>query len=667
MLIRKMEMKNFFRIYDKVEIEFAQDSDKNVTVIKGDNGMGKTTVLSAFYWAFYGDVLEPLTIEEMLNKRTRIEMRTDDTEVASVTIDFSDKNNEYTFQRKQWFKKNSEGIIVLAGEPEVYIIDKTQNKPINDPQYFENFIPEELSGFFFFDGERIDRLAKIDGKKEIRKAILDILGLTNLEHINENLDSIKKDFNTEMKKSAKDKGLKEMNEQYELTNSQLDAEKEIEKDENFKLDVARKIKLDCDKYLAEHNAEKIRLLNKDREKLERDQTSIDGENGQKRLEQKYILSFISKNFKIFLISKFFGQINDLLEDKRKKKELPSDIKETFVKDLIDSEVCICGNSIIKDTKEYKKLVALLQTAGREELDSSYIKISAFINSNSTRESVDDFYNEIYKYKDKMLKLDERLEEIKKELLSIRNDLKNSDDKMIDAREAQREKAEEEIVSATKKIGLAEGRISSYNEKLRTLTGKIKKVHGQDQEADMYAKCFETSDVLLQLNNEIQKHFISTTHEDMDKKLKDVFGVLARKQDREPLLTKDFELKIVNKVSQKPQLQSTGERQITSLAFIGALVSYAKEKPNMQLISDFAGGDYPIVMDSPFGMLDEFHKSNVAKGIPSLATQIVVIVSNGQWKGEVEKNIYNRIGKLYEMSGGIIDIPDSEFTVFSEVK
>lgn len=663
MLIRKMEMVDFFRIYGRKEIVFSLDKDKNVTVIKGENGMGKTTLLSAFNWAFYGDVIFPLTPEEMLNKKARTEMKNGEIKKASVSVEFTDRKSEYLFQRSQSFKKDQNNIVEIAGEPETYIINKTENKVINDPQFFENLIPSELRGFFFFDGERIDRLAKIDGKKEIKKAILDILGLTSLEQINENLELVKKDFNSEMKKKAKDQGLKELNEQYELVSANLELEKKIVKEENAKLANAKKIKQDCDKYLQDHNAEKIRSLQTRRNELEKDSMLTED---MIKDEQKRILSHISKNFKIYLISKYFNDINSLLEDKRKKKELPSDIKETFIKDILDSRVCICGRPIFEHTQEQEKVQELLKNAGHQELDNAYIKINAFANSNANHEIVDNFFKEIYSKKETIMDLEERLEEIKKELSRINTELKNNDDKMIAAKEAQREKAEQDFESAHKKLAIAENNSNDHSEKLKMLTGKIQKAHSKDKEANTLTKCFEMSDLLLQLNEEIRDHFIKTTREDMEAKLKQVFQDLSRKKDREPVLTQDFELKIVNKETKVPQILSTGEGQITSLSFIGALVSYAKEKPNMQLISDFAGGDFPIVMDSPFGNLDPVHKTNVAAGIPALASQVIVIVSSSQWKGEVETNIFNRVGRIYELVDGQTDQPDSEFTDLKEV-
>ena len=47
MLIKKITLRNF-RQYMNTEISFSTDPEKNVTLIKGDNGTGKTTLAQAF-------------------------------------------------------------------------------------------------------------------------------------------------------------------------------------------------------------------------------------------------------------------------------------------------------------------------------------------------------------------------------------------------------------------------------------------------------------------------------------------------------------------------------------------------------------------------------------------------------------------------------------------
>ena len=54
MLLQKLKLVNFRQFYsDATVIEFSTDIDKNITLIHGENGIGKTTILNAILWCLY--------------------------------------------------------------------------------------------------------------------------------------------------------------------------------------------------------------------------------------------------------------------------------------------------------------------------------------------------------------------------------------------------------------------------------------------------------------------------------------------------------------------------------------------------------------------------------------------------------------------------------------
>ena len=660
MIIKSITLNNFFRVYGEVKIICSTDPERNVTVIKGDNGTGKTTMLSAFHWAFYGDVIEPLTINEMLNKKRRSELNENEIDEASVKIELTDKGIDYIFSRKQNYKKNADGSVTRVGEPEIMITDMSSNPPslVHNRDFFENIIPKKLSGFFFFDGERIDRLAKIDGKNEIKQAILDLLGLTNIKNIQEYLNPIKQDFNKELNKLSANTETAAFTNELSKVLEQIASNKELIEQIDARIKDCKKTKEECEAYLKSHNIEHIRKQGERRAEIEKEFKSIDNIINE---DTAKIYKHISKNFKSYLISDSFGNISEFLEEKRKKKQLPSDIKETFINDLLESKTCICGRPLIEGHAEYNTVLKLKDIAGKQELDDCYSRLVSFINYSDNKTIKDSFFTEIYQYKQKVHAGSEKKAEYKKELEKIKKELNAYDDNLIQERENLLDQAKNAIDELGVKRLYGEEANKKLKDKEKELNVKISKAEDKSKGASLYKKAFSLTSNLEALNTRVHEFFIDITQQDMDSKLKEVFAILTRKQDREPLLSKNFELQIVNKDTQTTQLLSTGERQITSLAFIGAMVSYAKDKSNMGLMSDFSGGDYPIIMDSPFGNLDPTHKENVAKGIPMLASQVIVIVSEGQWNGVVSDSMKSKAGEIYEMSDGYSLTPDSEFT------
>lgn len=56
MKFKSITMKNFMRYKGTNQIQFSCDPEKNVTVILGDNTVGKTTIAQAFRWGLYGAI-----------------------------------------------------------------------------------------------------------------------------------------------------------------------------------------------------------------------------------------------------------------------------------------------------------------------------------------------------------------------------------------------------------------------------------------------------------------------------------------------------------------------------------------------------------------------------------------------------------------------------------
>ena len=95
--------------------------------------------------------------------------------------------------------------------------------------------------------------------------------------------------------------------------------------------------------------------------------------------------------------------------------------------------------------------------------------------------------------------------------------------------------------------------------------------------------------------------------------------------------------------------STGENQILSLSFIGGIINRVRTWSEQKLVSVPESNTFPIVMDSPFGSLDEISRRQIAQILPELANQLIVLVTKTQWRGEVETEMQPKIGKQYVLT------------------
>ena len=86
------------------------------------------------------------------------------------------------------------------------------------------------------------------------------------------------------------------------------------------------------------------------------------------------------------------------------------------------------------------------------------------------------------------------------------------------------------------------------------------------------------------------------------------------------INNEYGLSIIHKDGQAEEARSAGAEHVVALALMGALQKNAPLRG-------------PIVMDSPFGRLDEQHTSNVVGALHKMADQVVLLV----YESEVGRN------------------------------
>ena len=107
MLLESIKLENF-RQFRNESIDFAQGIDgKNVTIIIGENGTGKTTFAQAFFWCMYGET--EFSDKVMLNKVVAADLKPGQEAKVQVTLKLRHGNVSYTLMREQIYKKDYSG------------------------------------------------------------------------------------------------------------------------------------------------------------------------------------------------------------------------------------------------------------------------------------------------------------------------------------------------------------------------------------------------------------------------------------------------------------------------------------------------------------------------------------------------------------------------------
>lgn len=235
MIISKIALNNY-RLYQGVnEIEFKVKNGKNIYLISGENGFGKTTFLHSLIWCLYGRLITEVEAEvrkdivkvgykEFLkgnfnnyvrNKFEELDKNivgvikkhgyTTDTEYVrelstySVAIDFAEvvipslpctsirivRSYDYLFE--------TESVDIF--------IDGVKNELTNEigPDIFINdfILNKDIARFFFFDSEQIVSLAEtntIVERRRLGSAYNEVLGVRKYEDLKKNLENMRLRF-----------------------------------------------------------------------------------------------------------------------------------------------------------------------------------------------------------------------------------------------------------------------------------------------------------------------------------------------------------------------------------------------------------------------------------------------------------------------------------------
>lgn len=206
MWISKIEL-ICFKSYQRQEFEFPEPTNgRNVVLIGGLNGYGKTTILEALYLCLYGkDAMShlaraglkaddsrgyPTFLEKAFNGEALRDGR--DTMIVKVTINRS-KSRAVEVTRKWYFRSNGAWIDeettfreIVRGIPEIPRSDGKSGFHLSDA-LDDFFIPAHIAPFFFFDGEEVKKLADQNRIEQVKQGLEGLLGVVLLRSLAERM------------------------------------------------------------------------------------------------------------------------------------------------------------------------------------------------------------------------------------------------------------------------------------------------------------------------------------------------------------------------------------------------------------------------------------------------------------------------------------------------
>ncbi|WP_315819375.1 AAA family ATPase [Paraflavitalea speifideaquila] len=208
MFIEKVILNNF-RVYKGInEINLSVNHDLNVSVVSGNNGYGKTSLLTSLVWCLYGKLMADVDeryrkeiyesggykrfCDKIMNRVTALESEEDmehllKSLVQATAIEKNEINRKITDLNSfsvsirltkifipsipcEYVQITRTYNVYLKEETVEILIDGRANeltKEVGHEIFINDFIlPKEIAKFFFFDAEKIVSLAEIRSIEE---------------------------------------------------------------------------------------------------------------------------------------------------------------------------------------------------------------------------------------------------------------------------------------------------------------------------------------------------------------------------------------------------------------------------------------------------------------------------------------------------------------------
>jgi DNA sulfur modification protein DndD len=642
MIFNSIELHNF-RQYRDVEFEFPTD-DHAITLLIARNGVGKTTLLQAFRFCFYGESPNYLKLAEadkLMNNSKASEMHQGQTESVWVSVQFSHAGDQYVARRVLNFVK-SQGIAKKSENSAFTLLREIEDSgytPVDDPETMMNqILPAGLAHVYMFDGERMEkRVETNEFKKDLQEAVTGVLGLKKLSKAIELLGTDGRKKNTAIGKlqlrykplESSAIQLKRDNEKWLTTlseNNKIIAEK---REALQQFDEAIKV---AEKELAARREFKEIIARKESLRADKNRVESDQKN---RIAN--ILGFQAKAVLYIELIKHREEYHSFIEKEGTTKEVFEGLHQTVIEAIREKGRCICGRPVEEHSPELAKLLSLATLPHDNSLYVTNIN-SLFERAKDLPGIMDHIERttaEYFTVKKRLRELENKYTDALKEVENAQN-LNSAPTSGYDLHTLNRLRlaTEQKIEELIQQNAILDKNITGMDARLRKIRQSDEhntKVQKANDDLEEVARLLKAE---LELKQVRARDAIESNMSDFVKKLMgDELSVS---------LSKDYQLSIHQNDVDETSLLSTGQSVMISFSFLSALlqtVSKWRENSNKNA----------VVMDAAFSNVDERYIHSASKNVLTQFDQLVFMSFRRQLRKELFTGIKGNVRAAYELS------------------
>ena len=689
MFIESITLHNYRAYKGCNQTSFKPDA-KNIFLVAGNNGFGKTTFLTSLVWCLYGKLMAD--VDEKFRRDINdaqgyknYARQSLHKELASAVSSYEVSSEERKQIVKHGYSSESEYIkedaqyyveITLSDVfiPSIpcrtitirrtydYFLDIESVEVLIDGQlnelakevgydiFINDFIlSKDIAKFFFFDAEKIVNLAEVkslDEKRRLSTAYSEVLGIKKYEDIKRNLENLRLKFRKNAGSTASKSKLDKL--QVGVANLETQIKTKEAERENV------------DNQIQQYRAEAVQL----QERLIREGNAISIEELKKQKELLVVLK--DKD------SKLKGQLRDMLDIAPfaiSGKLFAELMEQVVVEKKIKTDTASCAainaalqltHSQITDEVSRLELTDLQKQAIERiianifannvvettEHETANVKVLVDFNDNESNEfqalydNIRYSFNTIFKQLVKDIKNNALfLARTQRKIVEAEYDDGNADIKEIRIRKAEVDELLAQLDIQTRQLS---EQIGTLNKDLKVLKKQLSevaknvRVDKADKEKDMIAERLIGELTIFLFELRAKRKF------SLEKKIMAGIDILMHKSDfihnvRIDLQDDIIEIELLDKAGENISKEklSKGEQQLYATAILNALV-------------EESGIEFPVFIDSPLQKFDSIHSRNIiTKFYPSVSKQVVIFPLLGKELSEDEYNaLLPNVNRVY---------------------
>ena len=688
MKFRKITFHNY-RCFLDGEASFSEKGEKNINLLIGPNGGGKTETLFAFWWALYdfdfsslkGKEDTPYPLNSDLYRELEKASAGAENE-CSVSLEFEAEGTIYEITKRCEYRKTGKRINAKEYQEfrsynEVGEISLPDRNPDSISKKLARIIPRNILYGIIFDGERMQKLSTVDenAQKAVRGVISDITNVVLINKCKEYFAGSKNELNSWLKKHAPKDNKQNVS---SLIDRITKCEAEIQNHENLTENYKQE-KEECEKRVVEIS-EELQLNRMSKEIEEKRKMEYDKrDESQKRLDNYY------KNFASSLADGYLLICEKLFEDTEKIIEtydVPAGLTVPAVMSILNRSECICGRPLNEHAvHELQSLIQILPPDNinstlsetikqlKERKEDTRLEISkcySLVNdeekalkiikdnithystelSQLTDGSSDDEAKRVAELEDENQQLQRRIGFIIKEVPRLSKEVVELKDELDDLREKRDaiytyEKGSENVLKQIHYIDkclLALDRIEETNKntalsKINSLISKAYELLSEDYELGRRIRVFQYEGA--------RRYQIAVYLEENYNEILNTWKENGRYEEYISSGLDEDEIK-EKAISECIDSNSTGQSKMNTLSFVKAILDYSKLEKNDGIEIK---KEYPLLIDAPFGDISGENLARSSSMLHTFSDQIILLLDKERYD-LLENNLGKYVSNIY---------------------